>query len=557
MKTQKLISLLTATAICCGIATASGSVLRTDSPLSASAAESALYSCGFESGAADWEGRGGATADKSSDASFAGSNSLYVSGRTDSWNGTQMALNTTTFAPGSKFSFSAAVRPEGKGSTTMMLSLQYSSGDETVYDHIATADVNYQKWGVLYSAEYTIPSGASDAVLYVETESGSSSFYLDEVMIGTPGTLIAPIPSKGSDIVGDIDGNGKIDILDGVLMKSYAMYGNLSAPDSADTDGNLAIEANDALLMTEQLLGLRSTFPERQTPPTPPPSNFDYITNMQHHQFPNDYTSKCQQSGQIVKINYTSSNNGQGTNANVYLPYGYDQNDTSKKYNVFYLMHGGGENQNTLFYTDVYFGEILDHMIMNGDMEPLIVVTPTFENGGVDKFWNELVNDLIPAVEGKYNTYLTSTSKDSIKASRYHRAFGGFSMGGVTTWHCFLNILDYVAYYMPLSGDCWVGNSAQEKAANVANAAKKSGYKPDEYFVFCATGQDDIAYPNIAPQVEAMKNYPEQFIYTSDLSKGNFYFLVSHASNSTHWWGNVRHYIYDILPSFFHEHQND
>jgi hypothetical protein len=47
-----------------------------------------------------------------------------------------------------------------------------------------------------------------------------------------------------------------------------------------------------------------------------------------------------------------------------------------------------------------------------------------------------------------------------------------------------------------------------------------------------------------------MKKLPE-FVFTSDFSKGNLYFLVSQGS--THWWGYVRHYIYDALPYFFHE----
>jgi len=35
------------------------------------------------------------------------------------------------------------------------------------------------------------------------------------------------------------------------------------------------------------------------------------------------------------------------------------------------------------------------------------------------------------------------------------------------------------------------------------------------------------------PQIEAMKALPH-FDYTSDFSKGNFYFLV--APGATHWW---------------------
>ncbi len=64
----------------------------------------------------------------------------------------------------------------------------------------------------------------------------------------------------------------------------------------------------------------------------------------------------------------------------VYLPYGYDE---GKQYPVFYLMHGGWSNET------VYLGtperpwgmkNILDHGIANGEIEPMIVVCPTYNN---------------------------------------------------------------------------------------------------------------------------------------------------------------------------------
>ena len=156
--------------------------------------------------------------------------------------------------------------------------------------------------------------------------------------------------------------------------------------------------------------------------------------------------------------------------------------------------------------------QYLDHMIANGDIEPMIVVTPTFNNAaGSDmtanakNFWKELAKDVVPAVEGKYSTYTKTTSAGDLKASRMHRAFGGFSMGSLTTWYVMLNDLDYFAYIMPLSGDCWAGNTADEKAASVENAVKKSGYAKDQYFLMCATGKKDIAYSAMNDQINAIK----------------------------------------------------
>jgi S-formylglutathione hydrolase FrmB len=244
-------------------------------------------------------------------------------------------------------------------------------------------------------------------------------------------------------------------------------------------------------------------------------------------------------------------------------------------------MHGGGEDENLLFGGPGQNRElknIIDNMIANGDMEPMIVVTPTFYGvknnlkndpalslvANVDHilpiveteyFHDELMNDLIPFVEAKYNTYAATSGKEDLIASRGHRAFGGFSMGSVTTWYTFINCLDYFKYFIPLSGDCWVsgpkagGKMAKETAQYLAKAAKESGYAPKDYYLFCATGDQDIAYPNMKPQMDAMKELTDSFIYSPDTKEGNFYFIE--CEGGVHTWHWVNQYIYDILPDLF------
>jgi len=278
---------------------------------------------------------------------------------------------------------------------------------------------------------------------------------------------------------------------------------------------------------------------------------------------PAEYRSLSSKPGSIERLEYYAQTMDGGKELkklNVYLPYGYDPDNKSKKYNVLYLMHGGGENENLLFGgpgENKELKKIIDNMIEKGDIEPLIVITPTFYGGKNDvKFFpEELLNTIIPLVETKYNTYLASANLEDIKASREHRAFGGFSMGSVTTWYTFINCLDYIKYYIPLSGDCWIkglkggGDYPKETAEYLAEVVRKSGYKPNDYYLFCATGDLDIAYPNLNPQVEEMKKLTDVFIYSSDLTKGNFYFIV--CDGGTHAWNWVNQYIYDILPDLF------
>lgn len=278
---------------------------------------------------------------------------------------------------------------------------------------------------------------------------------------------------------------------------------------------------------------------------------------------PVEYKAESKYSGTIESLEYKAANLTKGQDVkklNVYLPYGYDAKDKTKKYNVLYLMHGGGENENLLFGGPGQSKElkkILDNMIANGEIEPLIVVTPTFYGGKNDVayFHEELIQKVVPLVEMKYNTYLESAALKDMKASREHRAFGGFSMGSVTTWYTFINCLDYFKYYIPLSGDCWAlgqtagSGKAKETAAYLAKVAKDAGYGPKDYYLFCATGSADIAYPNMKPQMDEMMKLKDSFVYSANIEKGNFYFLV--CEGGTHAWNWVNQYIYDILPDLF------
>ena len=267
--------------------------------------------------------------------------------------------------------------------------------------------------------------------------------------------------------------------------------------------------------------------------------SFVYDSAVQYHTAPGEYLEPCVQAGTITKETYTGI---RGTKSlNVYTPYNYDP---SKKYNIFYLMHGGGENENTIFSNDVRLGNMLDHMIMNGELEPMIVVTPTINGSGSEagNFWEEFRKDVVPFVEGKYSTY---ANEADLQASRMHRAYGGFSMGSLSTWCVADHDMDLVGYFMPLSGNNWEGMNTLTKEID------SLGLKQNQYFFFCATGSEDLAYPNMRPEMEDLKGRTNYFNYTSDFSKGNFYFMV--AENQTHWWGAVRHYVYDALPYFFHE----
>ncbi|MCR4765277.1 MAG: hypothetical protein K5856_03775, partial [Bacteroidaceae bacterium] len=67
--------------------------------------------------------------------------------------------------------------------------------------------------------------------------------------------------------------------------------------------------------------------------------------NHQVKMIPANYYEEAEQAGTVVKFNYTASLYGTDEQITkycyVYLPYGYDEND-SKRYDILYFMHGGG-----------------------------------------------------------------------------------------------------------------------------------------------------------------------------------------------------------------------
>ena len=255
---------------------------------------------------------------------------------------------------------------------------------------------------------------------------------------------------------------------------------------------------------------------------------------------PEEYYQAADQQGTLMDLyydTYESFSYNEKTkplqkHAVVYLPYGYSKD---QKYDVFYLMHGGGGDETRTLGTPKSpssFKNTIDHAVAAGEMRPLIIVCPTYnntkENGRdsnnfslamqlTENYHNELINDLIPAVEGTYSTYAASIRKDDLIASRDHRGFGGFSMGSVATWRTFQYGLDYFHYFLPMS----CGTSLNEEKIFAA----AEGHDPDDYFVFVMTGTDDFAYAYDKGRTDLMRA-SKYFSDVDDYGTGNFAFRV-------------------------------
>ena len=235
-------------------------------------------------------------------------------------------------------------------------------------------------------------------------------------------------------------------------------------------------------------------------------------TALEYSFLEDEYRTAINGGGRLEKISYTAhkyyGTGGEATkNATVYLPAGYDESDLL--YNVLYLLHGAGGNEETYMGTQdnpTALKYIIDHAIENGDIKPLIIVMPTSESDDdadadmaleiSNGFYEEVVSDIIPAVEGKYRTAAYGhVSEENLKATRLHRAFGGFSMGSVSTWGVLEHAMDYFGYFLPMSGGSWTirvnGDSKKpQETAKALEEAKNAGVKV--LFLTCHVEPDSL-----------------------------------------------------------------
>ena len=219
--------------------------------------------------------------------------------------------------------------------------------------------------------------------------------------------------------------------------------------------------------------------------------------------------------GTIEHITYTAHDYfGDGAEitkeANIYLPYGYDE---EKQYNVLYLMHGigGDENEWGMTGSTSTVKVVMDNLIYYGDIEPFIVVTPNGRSakehgkdadyGSFYCFGEELRNDLIPYIESHYSTY-AAYSEDGydMQASRAHRAMAGLSMGGMQTINIGIGeCVDLFGYFGAFSA-APTSNSASKTATIL-----KDNTLPIYYFYNICGKNDNVAYSSASA---AAKNLP-------------------------------------------------
>ncbi len=209
--------------------------------------------------------------------------------------------------------------------------------------------------------------------------------------------------------------------------------------------------------------------------------------------------------GKIDTVSYTSKTVGTNRRSLIYTPPGFSK---TKKYPVLYLLHGiGGDEKEWL--NGGHPEVILDNLIADGKIEPMIVVLPNgramkddraigniFDSARVKAFATfekDLLNDLIPFIEKKY----------PIIADREHRAIAGLSMGGGQSLNFGLGNLDKFA---------WIGGFSSAPNTKIpaelipnVNAAKE---KIKLLFISCGASDGLISFSKRTHDYLKQNNIP-------------------------------------------------
>lgn len=218
--------------------------------------------------------------------------------------------------------------------------------------------------------------------------------------------------------------------------------------------------------------------------------------------------------GAVETVSYESTTAGATRTMRVYTPPGYSKD---KKYPVLYLLHGAGQNERT--WTEANNGRanvILDNLIADKKMEPMLVVFPNGSmggggprggrgagdtnavpattntaavgrparrgspgggfGGGFGEFTSDLITNIIPYVESHY----------SVRADAQDRALAGLSLGGMQTKAIAPNHSGTFAYFGVFSG----GNISP-----TADVTDMNTFKANVKLVFMSFGSKEPSAP--------------------------------------------------------------
>ena len=249
--------------------------------------------------------------------------------------------------------------------------------------------------------------------------------------------------------------------------------------------------------------------------------------------------------GTVSKVWYHSPSLGIDRRMTVYTPAGYES--SSKRYPVFYLLHGMGGDENA--WSELGRAtQILDNLIAQGKAEPMIVVM-TNGNAAQEAAPGEsslgyTQPSLMQAktMEGSFEQHFPEVVKFidknyRTKANKKNRAIAGLSMGGFHSLHISKHYPDMFDYVGLFSAAIYPGRNAASPVYQDMDGKLKAQFakKPSLYWI--GIGKTDFLYRDnerFRKQLDSA-HHPYEYFENED----------------GHIWKNWRIYLTEFAPKLF------
>ncbi|MGF1584866.1 MAG: esterase [Bacteroidales bacterium] len=249
--------------------------------------------------------------------------------------------------------------------------------------------------------------------------------------------------------------------------------------------------------------------------------------------------------GTLEKVWYSSPTLGLDRRMYVYTPPGYK--NSTQKYPVLYLLHGGGGDEDA--WTSLgRTPQIIDNLIAEGKALPMIVVmtngnpgqaaAPTeqiagkapqdFTGMGSGLFEKSLIEDVIPFIEKNYR----------VDAQKSRRAVAGLSMGGIQTMTLSFTSPETFSYYGVMSMglvDLTQFGRKETGEDRIVSLGKLRKSNPELYWIACGTG--DFLYKSVVELIAFLEEQDFPHIYVE--------------TDGGHTWDRWRIYLSDLAPLLF------
>jgi enterochelin esterase-like enzyme len=221
----------------------------------------------------------------------------------------------------------------------------------------------------------------------------------------------------------------------------------------------------------------------------------------------------CAASGEIIHAELSQPKRGYAYSYRVYFPPCFSAASNSR-YPVLYLVPGRSSSPDTWF--AAYLADVVDKMILDQDIPPLIIVTT--ENIESDPMADTIYKELLPVIESQY----------PIVDDRRYRAVAGGSLGGIAAYRLAFQYPDQFSSAGIFGAGAISGEEARIKdwlaAMTDANRTR----------VFMDTGDEDIF---MLDRAKVMQSILEEAGIENQLHVGHG------GHNYTYWVSNFEMYL--------------